>query len=145
MIDDEYIVCLVGLSKRQLLKIPRSVKGIIRTDNQVDLAKIYQGAYVYVNPTYNDNYPTTNIEAAACGTRVITYKTGGSPESIKDRRNIIPCGDIQALLDAIKSPFDAGVRCEIDAKKCYRQYVSIIEQFWFVRHDWLESAKSIEL
>ena len=59
-----------------------SVLGITRTSNSEELAKIYTAADVFVNPTHEDNFPTVNLEAIACGTYVITYLTGGSPETL---------------------------------------------------------------
>lgn len=56
---------------------------IRRTNNPQELAAIYTAADVFVNPTYEDNYPTVNLEAQACGTRVISYDTGGSRETIR--------------------------------------------------------------
>ena len=47
-----------------------------------ELAEIYTSADVFVNPTYEDNYPTVNLEARACGTKVITYNTGGCSETL---------------------------------------------------------------
>ena len=58
-------------------------------------------ADVFVNPTYEDNYPTTNLEAQACGTPVVTYDTGGSPESVPPE-NVVPVGDLGALAARIK-------------------------------------------
>ena len=55
---------------------------IERTDSSKELAKIYTSADYFVNPTYQDNYPTVNLEAIACGLRVITYDTGGCKETI---------------------------------------------------------------
>ena len=124
-LDDDYIICLVGLSKKQLKELPESIKGVVRTDNQVDLAHLYKGAFVYINPTYADNYPTTNIEAASCGTRVITYQTGGSGESIKDKRNVIPQGDINGLKEAIIHDYENGVIVDIDSETCYTKYLDV--------------------
>lgn len=56
---------------------------IPRTSNTKELAEIYTAADFFVNPTYEDNYPTVNLEAIACGTKVITYNTGGSPETLR--------------------------------------------------------------
>ena len=55
---------------------------IPRTHNQQELAEIYTAADVFVNPTYEDTYPTVNLEALACGTRVVTYDTGGCRETL---------------------------------------------------------------
>ncbi len=81
LIDDSYKIVLVGLSDKQIAALPKEIIGIARTDSVKELVELYSAAYVFVNATYEDNYPTTNIEAIACGTPVITYNTGGSPES----------------------------------------------------------------
>jgi putative colanic acid biosynthesis glycosyltransferase len=79
--DDELIV-LVGLTEKQISELPRNIIGITRTNDIEELVDIYSSADVYVNLTLEDNFPTTNIEALACGTPVITFDTGGSPEII---------------------------------------------------------------
>lgn len=75
-----------------------------RTSSQEELIGIYSAADVYINPTYEDNFPTTNIEALACGTPVITYNTGGSPEAIDEGTGIVvEKGDITGLIQAIET------------------------------------------
>lgn len=56
---------------------------IPRTNSSQELAEIYTASDIFVNPTYEDNYPTVNIEAAACGTMIITYDTGGCIETLE--------------------------------------------------------------
>ena len=56
---------------------------IPRTNSPQELAAIYTTADVFANPTYEDNYPTVNLEAQACGTRVVTYDSGGCKETLK--------------------------------------------------------------
>lgn len=56
---------------------------IPRTNNMKELAEIYTAADFFVNPTYEDTYPTVNLEARACGTKVITYNIGGCVETIQ--------------------------------------------------------------
>lgn len=80
-IDNDCQIVLIGLNKKQIRKIPNNIIGICRTENVQELVKWYSAADVYFNPTLEDNYPTTNLEAIACGTRVVTFNTGGSPES----------------------------------------------------------------
>lgn len=93
ILDEKYKIVLVGLNKKQLREIPKNILGIERTNTPVELAKIYTAADVFFNPTYEDNYPTVNLEAIACGTPVLTYDTGGSPESsfsyVNEYRNVI--------------------------------------------------------
>lgn len=98
----EYMIVLVGMSEEQIGRLPEGILGICRTENVQELATLYSLADVFVNPTYVDNFPTTNIEALACGTPVVTYNTGGSPEAIDNNTGIVvPKGDKDALKNAI--------------------------------------------
>lgn len=99
-------IVLIGLSQKQLETLPEGITGISRTENIEELIAWYNKASVFVNPTYVDNFPTTNIEALACGTPVITYNTGGSPEAIGDDSSlgeVVEKGNIEKLKDAILS------------------------------------------
>ena len=98
----EYVIVLVGLSKKQIDNLPKGIIGISRTNNIKQLAELYTIADVLVNPTYCDNYPTVNLESIACGTPVITYNTGGSPEAIDEKTGlVVNQGDINGLAEAI--------------------------------------------
>ena len=103
LLSNEYKIILVGLNKKQKEYLPANIIGIERTESVHELAELYSMADVFVNPTYSDNFPTTNIEALACGTSVITYKTGGSPESIDEKTGIVvEQGNINQLKEAIE-------------------------------------------
>lgn len=86
LIKDDYVIVLVGLNDKQINKLKqyKNIIGIKRTENQDDLASLYSLSYVLINPTYEDNYPTVNIEALASGTRVIAYDTGGCVEQAEN-------------------------------------------------------------
>lgn len=101
LLSDEYQIVLIGLSKEQLSDIPINIIGIERTESVQELSQFYSAADVFVNPTLEDNYPTTNIEAIACGTPVISYRTGGSGESASKYGMVVKKGDINALKAAI--------------------------------------------
>lgn len=106
----KYVIVLVGLNSRQLSSLPKGILGINRTQNVTELAELYSQADVFVNPTYQDNYPTVNLEALACGTPVITYQTGGSVESVSpDVGLVVEKGDVIGLADAIKMVANSGV------------------------------------
>lgn len=81
-LDERYQIVMVGLSKQQLKEKPANILGLPQTNNAYELAKIYTTSDVFVNPTREDNYPTVNLEALSCGTPVITFSTGGSPEML---------------------------------------------------------------
>lgn len=99
----DYKIVLVGLTKKQIKSLPEGIQGISRTENVGELVNLYSKATVFVNPTLEDNFPTTNLEALACGTPVITYRTGGSPEAVDALTGIVvEKGNIKDLTDAIK-------------------------------------------
>jgi len=101
-LDDSYQVVMVGLSHKQLKTLPTNILGIARTNNAVELAEIYSAADWFVNTTYEDTFPTVNLEARACGTRIVSYDTGGCRETIDVQDVLVPKGDIGGLLEAIK-------------------------------------------
>lgn len=104
MMTDEYAIVLVGLNDKQIAALPEGVLGIKRTESVDQLAELYSLADVFVNPTYVDNFPTTNIEALACGTPVVTYRTGGSPEAIDDKTGVVVNqGETNLLLPAVEN------------------------------------------
>lgn len=99
-----YQIILIGLTKEQVSKMPKGMIAIERTSSQRELVEYYSGADMLVNPTYNDTFPTVNIEALACGTPVVTYRTGGSPEILSPETGIVvDRGDYEALVGAIET------------------------------------------
>lgn len=102
-LDNNHQIVLVGLNDKQEASLPKNMIGIKRTENIQQLAELYSLANVFVNPTYVDNFPTTNIEALACGTPVVTYRTGGSPEAIDSYTGVVVNkGDINLLKLAVE-------------------------------------------
>ena len=102
-IPAEWRIVLVGLNPAEKRRLPENIEGLSRTESVEELVRLYSQATVYVNPTYADNFPTTNIEALACGTPVVTYRTGGSPEAITEGCGaVVEAGDIDGLAKAIK-------------------------------------------
>ena len=101
---EKYAIVLVGLNDKQIAELPDGIIGIKRTESVEQLAELYSLADVFVNPTYVDNFPTTNIEALACGTPVVTYNTGGSPEAVDEATGVVvEQGDIGLLRDAVEN------------------------------------------
>lgn len=98
---DEKIV-LVGLTRPQIKQLPPEIIGFARTNSAEELAEIYSAADVFVNPTLDDAFPTTNLEALACGTPVVTFNTGGSPECLDAGCGlVVERGDLPGLGAAI--------------------------------------------
>ena len=115
-LDNSFKIILIGLSKKQIELLPNNIIGINRTNNTEELAALYSLADVYVNTTYEDNYPTTNIEAIACKTPVISYDTGGSSESAKLYGTVVKKGNIDELYNAIKEITDNKKKINFEIK-----------------------------
>jgi len=115
---------MVGINKKQEKLLGNNVIGIRRTNNVKELAEIYSLADVFVNTTLEDNFPTTNLEALACGTPVITFNTGGSVESIdEDTGIIVEKGNLDMLCDKIQEiNSDFNLKCRDRAIKNYNKY-----------------------
>lgn len=109
-LDNNYQIVLIGLNKKQIKKVPSNIIGITRTENIEELVKWYSATDIFFNPTLEDNYPTTNLEAIACGTPVLTFETGGSPESaLLIENSIISKNDLGSFikyLQSVKTPRD---------------------------------------
>lgn len=104
LLPKDYQIVLIGLTKKQLRGLPENIVGIEKIRKIDDLVAWYNKAFVFVNPTYVDNFPTTNIEALACGTPVVTYNTGGCAEIFNFKSDVlVERGDFNTLLKAILS------------------------------------------
>ena len=103
MLNDDEVIVMVGVTEKQQEQLPKGVVGIRRTENVRQLAELYSAATAFVNPTWQDNYPTVNLEAIACGTPVVTYRTGGSVEAVTEETGyVVEQGDVAGLLKAVR-------------------------------------------
>lgn len=104
LLNDDEVIVLVGMKEEEKKKLPRNIIGISRTENIHQLAQLYSVADAFVNPTWQDNYPTVNLEAISCGTPVVTYRTGGSVEAVTDSTGlIVEQGNVKGLLEAVRA------------------------------------------
>ena len=101
MLDTSWKIVLVGVPEDMARTLPGQILALPRTSSAMELAQIYSAADVFANPTYEDNLPTVNLEARACGTRIVSYDTGGCAETLAPEDILIPKGDIQAFYNAI--------------------------------------------
>lgn len=137
---DEYAIVLVGVDDKLAKTLPNGIVIVKRTNDLDELADIYSAADVLVNPTWEDNFPTVNLEALACGTPVVTYRTGGSPEAVSpDTGLVINQGDISALASAVekichegKEHYSAACRQRAiehyNKEDRYRDYIEVYKQ-----------------
>ena len=81
-IPDAYQIVMIGLTKQQLHQLPSNIKGYKETHDVKELVSWYQQSYVFFNPTYEDTYPSVNLEAQACGCPIVSYDVGGCKETL---------------------------------------------------------------
>lgn len=144
-LSDQYRIVLVGLSSKQIKILPSNIIGIERTESVEQLAELYSAADVYLNPTWEDNFPTTNLEALACGTPIISYNTGGSIEAVSaDSGFIVDKGNIEELINSINIVKRKGksfyqIACRNRAITCYdkndrfNEYIELYNQLISIR------------
>ncbi len=97
-LSEDYQIVLVGTNDNIDKQLPKNIISIHRTNNQKELAEIYSAADVFANPTREEVFGLVNSEALACGTPVVTFKTGGSTEVADETcGSVVECNDIDAL------------------------------------------------
>jgi len=142
-LSDDEIIVLVGLSDERIKNLPNNIIGIKRTNSAKELAEIYTAADVFFNPTLEDNYPTVNLEAQACGTYVITFDSGGAKETIISKESgvaIKPCNaeDIMNLIRVLRSKgrkpanVDSSAKLVISHRFMVGSYISLYEKLRYV-------------
>lgn len=141
LLNEDEVLVLVGLQKGQEALLPNTPKviGIQRTKTSDELVGLYSEADVFINPTLEDNFPTTNIEALACGTPVVTFRTGGSVECVTPETGlVVEQGDMNELLAAIRSILANGKEfyreaCRKKAESDYNkdiQYMKYVDLYY---------------
>ncbi len=89
ILDKSYIIVIVGLQEETIKSLPKNIIGIKKTDNQVELAKIYTAADIFLNPSYVETFGMVTIEALACGTPIIVSNKTAIPEVVSKECGVI--------------------------------------------------------
>lgn len=132
-INKDIDIIVVGLSNKQIKELPANIVGITRTENFEELKKLYSQSTILFNPTYEENYPTVNIEAVACHLPVATYDTGGCRETIDYEKygKLIAKKDYKAVLNYLYSVYKKDIEYDyddlsfIDQNKMINSYLEV--------------------
>ena len=132
-LDERFKIVLVGTNENVDKELPKNIISIHRTQNQTELAEIYTTADVFANPTREEVIGLVNIEALACGTPGVTFRSGGSPEGYDDScGSVVECDDVDALEKEIvrickDKPYSKEACCErakkFDKNKRFEEYL----------------------
>lgn len=127
-LNDNEVLVMLGLTNEQVKSLPKEkCIGITYTNSIQELVEYYSAADVYINPTLEDNFPTTNIESLACGTPIVTFNTGGSIEVIDENTGfVVEQGDVAAMLNAVRIVLQQGKN--IIKKNCRSKAVNLYEK-----------------
>lgn len=130
-LDEKYQCVMIGRNQNKNIT---NIIHIDRTSDRRELCEWYTAADVFVNPTLADNFPTVNIEALACGTPIITFDTGSSPESVGECGVVVRQGEDESLIRAVYGIADMGItaeQCREHVKKYdkWERYAEYLEYF----------------
>lgn len=126
-------VVLVGGAEADSANFPKEILHMPAIRDAVTLAEIYTAADVFFNPTREEVLGLVNVEALACGTPVVTFPTGGSPECIDDRCGIsLTACTVAEAYDVLSCMAKGEVRfegescrhysCRFDRENCFASY-----------------------
>jgi len=137
LLDDNFAIVLVGLTRKQIIKLPKNMLGITRTENLDELVGFYNAADVYFNASVEETFGLTTIEAMACGTPVIVYNATACPEVVScDTGFITKKKNLNEVIEAIITVKKRGkdyyskaciqrVKSLYDNNKCYSEYLTL--------------------
>ena len=102
LLDDRYKIVLIGLSKEQIDALPEEILGLPRTNSMQELAESYSAADVYVNPSTEETFGMTAMEARCCGTEAVVYENTACEEIVNQFGGIAVPRGAEHLLAAIR-------------------------------------------
>ncbi len=100
-LEAPYRIILVGLTEKQMKKMPDNILCLPRTNSKKELAEIYSAADVFLNPSKEETFGVTTIEALSCGTYPIVYKGTACEEVVGHYGGIAVEQNLSAIVKAI--------------------------------------------
>ena len=134
LLDENYIIVIVGVNKHENKMLKRNMIGISRTNSTKELAEIYTAADVFFNASTEETFGLPTVEAIACGTPAIVYKSTALPEVINKQTGLIAeprnVNQVAALITEIRSglhkfSFNSS---EYDKKINYAKYLDLYKE-----------------
>jgi len=113
ILDDSFVIFLVGLSKKQIKELPNNIIGVEKTGSAVELAEIYSSADLFVNASVEETFGLVTLESLACGTPVVVFDATAIPEVVTPKTGyVVNKNDINGLrkviLNAREKPLNSS-------------------------------------
>lgn len=139
LLGGSYTFTVIGVDDRQKKHLEKNgISALKRTANAEELRDIYSQAAVFANPTLEETLSLVNMEAIACGTPVVTFASGGTPETVPNERvgAVVNRGDIGEMAAQIRkfAALDKSETAKIcrqtaldnfDAKTAFKKYIEL--------------------
>lgn len=133
LLNENEQIILVGLSRHQMLNLPKNIMGIQSTNNIQEIVSLYSNADVFVNPSFEENFPTTHLESMACGTPVVCFNTGGSAEMLTPDTGIVcDLQTVSSVYEAIQKVKEKGKK--FYSKACVQQATKFSEKDTYLKY-----------
>lgn len=134
----KFIIAGDGEERENLIKLVKNLKleGKIKFLGRVserEKVRLYQRAWVFVNPSMMEGWGITTLEANACGTPVVAANVPGLRDSVRNPSSgfLVPHGDSNAFAQKIQQLI------ENDRSRAQMSYKAMI---WAKKFDWEKSA-----
>lgn len=115
-LPEPYRIVLVGLNAKQKKKLPPNIIGIERVESKKELAEIYADADIFLNPSKEETFGLTTIEALACGTYSIVLRDTACAEIAELNGGKVVDGTIESIERAIYSANKVIDKPQIDER-----------------------------
>lgn len=152
MLDDHYAIVLVGLNGKQIHNLPKNILGLRRLNSSSELAGIYTVADYFVNPSKEETFGMTSLEAKSCGTETIVYEGTACEEIMKIHNGIIVPHGASYIYEAITGKKWGGVKNKGTIIVCIRKTNSTSELAkiysaadWFVNPTYEDNYPTVNL
>ncbi len=152
ILDDDVIIVLIGLNKKQIKSMPKNIIGLPKVKDKNVLAMHYKSANLFLNLSIAETFGLTTIEAMACGTPVVVYNSTACPEIIGDGTGYVvdkyDFVKINKIINKIKNNADYNlhsnacvdwVKKKFSSKERYQEYIDLYNKLLKNKHEKLSN------
>ena len=102
MLEESCKIVLIGLSQEQIAALPENILGLPRTDSLEELVHAYSEADLFLNPSAEETFGMTTLEALCCGTEAVVYRDTACEEIVEAFGGLAVPKGAKNLYDAVK-------------------------------------------
>ena len=136
----KFVIAGDGEEKDNLIRLAKKLNIFDKVNfagkvSEEEKIRLYQKAWVFVNPSYMEGWGITTIEANACGTPVVASDVPGLRDSVNNPHNgfLVPYGSINEFTASIiKLLKDDSLRAKM----------SIEAMYWAKQFEWKKSVEA---